>query len=136
AGIQAEFPARQRFERGGHEAVVVGHGEADGLGAEIERHQRSALRQQRRQVFDSEDGRGHGAGVAWARPGRNFALAGGIGRGSTTRRTMNTANLQLEGLYAAMAALMNAIRDKGVLSADEIETVLKDAETLNAESGR
>lgn len=49
---------------------------------------------------------------------------------------MNTANLQLEGLYAALAALMNAIRDKGVLSADEIETVLKNAEALHAESGR
>ena len=50
---------------------------------------------------------------------------------------MNTANLQLEGLYAALAALMNAIRDKGVLSAEEIELLLRDAEALNiAESKR
>lgn len=49
---------------------------------------------------------------------------------------MNTANLQLEGLYAAMAALMNAIRDKGVLSAEEIEIVLKQAEELNLDPER
>jgi len=49
---------------------------------------------------------------------------------------MNTANLQLEGLYAALAALMNAIRDKGVLSASEIETLLRDAEELNMNQGR
>ena len=49
---------------------------------------------------------------------------------------MNTANLQLEGLYAALAALMNAIRDKGVLSADEIEKLLRDAETLNSGEDR
>ncbi len=49
---------------------------------------------------------------------------------------MNTANLQLEGLYAALAALMNAIRDKGVLSADEIEKLLRDAEALNAGGSR
>lgn len=49
---------------------------------------------------------------------------------------MNTANLQLEGLYAAVAALMNAIRDKGVLSAGEIETLLKEAEELNSSEDR
>ena len=49
---------------------------------------------------------------------------------------MNTANLQLEGLYAAMAALVSAIRDKGVLSAEEIETLLKQAEELNLEPER
>jgi hypothetical protein len=41
---------------------------------------------------------------------------------------MNPANLQLEGLYAAVAALMHALRDKGALSALEIETALGAAE--------
>jgi hypothetical protein len=41
---------------------------------------------------------------------------------------MNPANLQLEGLYAAVAALMHALRDKGALSALEIETALRAAE--------
>jgi hypothetical protein len=42
---------------------------------------------------------------------------------------MNPANLQLEGLYAAVAALMQAIRDKGLLSAQELEGALAEAET-------
>ena len=42
---------------------------------------------------------------------------------------MNPANLQLEGLYAAVAALMQAIRDKGLLSAQELESALAAAET-------
>jgi hypothetical protein len=41
---------------------------------------------------------------------------------------MNPANLQLEGLYAAVAALMDALREKGVLSAQELETALGAAE--------
>ena len=41
---------------------------------------------------------------------------------------MNPANLQLEGLYAAVAALMHALRDKGLLSAQELETALGAAE--------
>lgn len=49
---------------------------------------------------------------------------------------MNTANLQLEGLYAAVAALMNSLREKGVMSEDEIDACLKDAEALNAEARR
>ena len=32
---------------------------------------------------------------------------------------MNTANLQLEGVYAILAALRGAVRDKGVLSSEE-----------------
>ena len=34
---------------------------------------------------------------------------------------MNTANLQLEGLYLVVAALNNALVKKGILSRDEIE---------------
>jgi hypothetical protein len=49
---------------------------------------------------------------------------------------MNTANLQLEGLYGALAALMNAIRDKGILSAEEIEALLREAEALNTSEAR
>jgi hypothetical protein len=37
---------------------------------------------------------------------------------------MNTANLQLEGLYVAVAALTSALREKGLLSADEIDQAL------------
>ena len=43
---------------------------------------------------------------------------------------MNTANLQLEGLYLAVAAMMNAIRDKGLLSEAEIEGALARAEEV------
>ena len=43
---------------------------------------------------------------------------------------MNTANLQLTGVYAAIAALLDAIRTKGVLSADEIDAALSDAERI------
>jgi hypothetical protein len=42
--------------------------------------------------------------------------------------SMNTANLQLEGLYAAVAALMHALRDKGTLTPQEIESALGAAE--------
>jgi hypothetical protein len=42
---------------------------------------------------------------------------------------MNTANLQLEGVYAAMTALMTALRDKGLLSVDEIDQALAKAES-------
>ena len=41
---------------------------------------------------------------------------------------MNTANLQLEGLYVAVSALMNAIRQKGIITDAEIEASLADAE--------
>lgn len=41
---------------------------------------------------------------------------------------MNTANLQLEGLYLAVATITNALRDKGLLSEQEIEDALASAE--------
>ena len=43
---------------------------------------------------------------------------------------MNTANLQLEGLYVAVASILNAIRDKGVLTEQEIERALEGAEDI------
>lgn len=43
---------------------------------------------------------------------------------------MNTANLQLEGLYVAVAALVEAIRQKGLLDSGEIERALLHAENL------
>jgi hypothetical protein len=49
---------------------------------------------------------------------------------------MNTANLQLEGLYVAVSALMNALREKGVLNEQEIEASLADAEGLVASDPR
>jgi hypothetical protein len=41
---------------------------------------------------------------------------------------MNTANLQLEGVYAAIAALMTALRTKNLLTEAEIEEALAGAE--------
>ena len=41
---------------------------------------------------------------------------------------MNTANLQLEGLYLAIAAINNALVIKGVLSREEVDTALRTAE--------
>ena len=41
---------------------------------------------------------------------------------------MNTANLQLEGVYAALAALMSALRSKNLLSETEIDGALATAE--------
>ena len=45
---------------------------------------------------------------------------------------MNTANLQLEGLYLAVSAILNALREKGLLSTDEIDRALATAEQVNA----
>ena len=41
---------------------------------------------------------------------------------------MNTANLQLEGVYAVLAALFGALRDKGVCSDQEIDQLLEGVE--------
>jgi hypothetical protein len=50
---------------------------------------------------------------------------------------MNTANLQLEGVYVAVAALMEALRSKGLLSEQEIEQALSAAESrIAADPGR
>jgi len=43
---------------------------------------------------------------------------------------MNTANLQLEGLYLAMAALNNALADKGLLNREELDAALHRAEQV------
>jgi hypothetical protein len=45
---------------------------------------------------------------------------------------MNTANLQLEGVYAVLAALLAAVREKGVLSNDELDRMLAGVETALA----
>ena len=42
---------------------------------------------------------------------------------------MNTANLQLEGLYLSIAALNNALVQKGVLSREEVNHALRIADT-------
>ncbi len=41
---------------------------------------------------------------------------------------MNTANLQLEGLYLALAATLNLLREKGLISEAEIDSALAAAE--------
>ncbi|MDB5563311.1 MAG: hypothetical protein JWN11_2729 [Hyphomicrobiales bacterium] len=43
---------------------------------------------------------------------------------------MNPANLQLEGLYLAIASLVTSLRDNGVLSAEQIEAALDRAEGI------
>ncbi len=37
---------------------------------------------------------------------------------------MNTANLQLEGLYVVLAALLESLREKGVFEHEELESLL------------
>ncbi|MBB4003225.1 hypothetical protein [Aurantimonas endophytica] len=50
---------------------------------------------------------------------------------------MNTANLQLEGLYVAVSALMTALRQNHVLTEGEIDDALARAETaLLSDPGR
>jgi hypothetical protein len=50
---------------------------------------------------------------------------------------MNTANLQLEGVYAVLAALIGVIRDKGFLDAEEIDRLLENVELgLASDSAR
>ncbi|HQZ11383.1 MAG TPA: hypothetical protein PK286_00735 [Devosia sp.] len=46
---------------------------------------------------------------------------------------MNTANLQLEGLYMAIAAMTEALKQKGLLNAGEVDTALARAEQSVAE---
>lgn len=41
---------------------------------------------------------------------------------------MNTANLQLEGVYAALSAILDLLRQKGLAGADEIDRALGAAE--------
>lgn len=41
---------------------------------------------------------------------------------------MNTANLQLEGLYVVLSALLISLRDKGVFDGRELEHILCETE--------
>lgn len=41
---------------------------------------------------------------------------------------MNTANMQLEGVYAVLAALLHALRDKAILNDAEIDHMLAEVE--------
>jgi hypothetical protein len=50
---------------------------------------------------------------------------------------MNTANLQLEGVYAVLAALLHAIKDKRVMEGEEIDRLLEGVElSLASDSAR
>ena len=46
---------------------------------------------------------------------------------------MNTANLQLEGLLLAVAALVEAMKKKGLLTAEEVESALGEARDVAAD---
>ena len=43
---------------------------------------------------------------------------------------MNTANLQIEGLHAAVQSVLCALREKQILTADEIDRALAGAESV------
>jgi len=49
---------------------------------------------------------------------------------------MNTANLQLEGLYLVVASLNNALVRKGLLTRDEIDLALRRAEETAIDDDR
>jgi hypothetical protein len=49
---------------------------------------------------------------------------------------MNTANLQLEGLYATLVALFGALRDKGLFAEGEIDALLAGVEERLASDRR
>ncbi|WP_442755223.1 hypothetical protein ACNHKD_00730 [Methylocystis sp. JAN1] len=50
---------------------------------------------------------------------------------------MNTANLQLEGLYVVVATILEAMCEKGIFQREEIEALLAKAESaLSAETSR
>lgn len=50
---------------------------------------------------------------------------------------MNTANLQLEGIYTVMVALIDVMREKGLLDGEEIDQMLAGVEkTLASDPGR
>ena len=48
---------------------------------------------------------------------------------------MNTANMQLEGVYAVLAALLQGLRDKSILSEAEIGVMLTEVEREIASGG-
>jgi len=48
---------------------------------------------------------------------------------------MNTANLQLEGVLMAMAALCRLMREKGIADDLEIDSALREAEEMLATDG-
>jgi hypothetical protein len=55
----------------------------------------------------------------------------------TEATDMNTANLQLEGLYVVPATLLDAMCEKGIFRREEIEALLKKAESgLSADPNR
>ena len=49
---------------------------------------------------------------------------------------MNTANLQLEGVYAVLAALLAALRDKSLMNSDELDRLLAEVESALASDAR
>jgi len=49
---------------------------------------------------------------------------------------MNTANLQLTGLYSALAALLKLIREKDLIGKEEIDAALVEAERQTVEDTR
>jgi hypothetical protein len=49
---------------------------------------------------------------------------------------MNTANLQLEGLLVALAALLDALQRKGLLTREELDAALSEAEAAAAADPR
>ena len=73
-----------------------------------------------------------GAGLCQRARRCKITVARSRGERKQHRWSMNTANLQLEGVYAVLAALLVAVRDKGVLSNDELDQLLAAVETTLA----
>ncbi len=67
------------------------------------------------------------AGIAWTVPA--------LGQIATGEQPMNTANLQLEGLYLAIAAVNRALVRNGILTAAEVDAAL-DAAAMAAGADR
>jgi len=49
---------------------------------------------------------------------------------------MNTANLQMEGLLLALAALLDAMKRNGLLSREEVQAALDQAEKAGSADGQ
>jgi ABC-type nitrate/sulfonate/bicarbonate transport system substrate-binding protein len=76
-------------------------------------------------------------GAASGRTIRPCGPSGPARAHSSNGQSMNTANLQLEGLYVVLSALLVAMRDKGLFDDREIDRLLAETEaTLAADPGR
>ena len=55
---------------------------------------------------------------------------------TTSGSGMNTANLQMEGLLLALAALLDAMKRNGLLSREDVQAALEQAEKAGTADGQ